>query len=343
MVVNLANPKTFQGDETMALGRNKVEYEVVEGWDRLPEGWSYVEVAGVATDSRDRVYAFNRAEHPMIVFDADGNFLDAWGEGIFTNAHGIYIGPDDRIYAANNFDHTVRIFEPDGTLLQTLGEKDKPSDTGFVAGQTAVQKGGGPFNMVTNVALSKTGELYVSDGYGNARVHKFSADGEWQFSWGEPGDGPGEFQLPHAIAVSEDGLVYVADRENSRIQIFDAQGEYIREWTHVSRPDDLYIDSDQNLFVAELGRRAGIAPGAEVEPHAPHARVTVLDLDGEVQVQFGGDDPVAPGNFFAPHGIWSDSRGDLYVSEVVYSAGARHGLVPLDCHSLQKFVRVEMT
>ena len=324
----------------MAVGRNKLEYEVIEGWEQLPEGWSFVEVAGVATDSDDNVYAFNRGDHPMNVFDSNGKFLNAWGEGVFTNAHGLCIGPGDILYAADNFDHTVRIFERDGTLLETLGEKDQPSESGFVAGETPVQSGAGPFNMVTNVALSTTGELYISDGYGNARVHKFSADWQWEFSWGEPGDGPGEFRLPHAIAVDRNNRIYVADRENSRIQVFSSDGKYVTEWNNVSRPDDLFIDSDDNLFVAELGERAGIDPSIEVLPHAPHARVTVLTLDGEVQTRFGGDDPVAPGNFFAPHGIWADSKGDLYVSEVVYSAGGRRGLVPLDCHSLQKFMRI---
>ena len=318
----------------------QIEFEVVEGWEKLPEGWSFVEVAGVATDSQDRVYAFNRGEHPMIVFDADGNFLDAWGEGVFTNPHGIHIGPDDRIYAADNFDHTVRIFTPDGQLLQTLGEENKPADTGFVAGETPVQFGGGPFNRVTNVALSSTGELYVADGYGNARVHKFSADGEHRFSWGEPGRGPGEFRLPHAIALDRDDTVYVADRENSRIQIFKPNGEYVKEWTHVTRPDDLYIDGDDILYVAELGEIAGRSPDVEILPHTPHARVTLLDLDGEVVQTFGGADPVQPGSFFAPHGIWADSKGDLYVSEVIVSGGGNRGLVPLDCHSLQKFVRI---
>ena len=142
--------------------KENVAFEVIEGWEKLPEGWSFVEVAGVATDSRDRVYVFNRGEHPMIVFDADGNFLDAWGEGLFTNAHGIYIGPDDRIFAADNFDHTVRIFSTDGTLLKTLGEKDQPSDTGFVPGQTPVQYGGEPFNRVTNVALDSARETCTS-------------------------------------------------------------------------------------------------------------------------------------------------------------------------------------
>jgi len=321
-------------------GANKIEYEVLEGWQQLPEGWSFVEVAGVATDSRDRVYAFNRGEHPMIVFDADGNFLDAWGEGIFTNPHGIYIGPDDRVYCADNFDHTVRIFEADGTLLKTLGEKDQPSDTGFIQGEAPVQHSAGPFNRVTNVALSRTGDLFVCDGYGNARVHKFSADGEYEFSWGEPGSGPGEFILPHAIALDRYDRVYVADRENSRIQVFNTAGDYLTEWNHVTRPDDLYIDADDNLYVAELGERAGRGPNVEVPAHAPHARVSVLTLEGEIQTRFGGADATAPGNFFAPHGIWADTKGDLYVSEVTYSAGGRWGMVPLDCHSLQKFVRI---
>ncbi|MYD99636.1 MAG: 6-bladed beta-propeller [Gammaproteobacteria bacterium] len=234
----------------------------------------------------------------------------------------------------------MRIFSPAGELLQTLGEKDKPADTGFVPGRSGVQYGGEPFNRVTNVALSTTGEMYVADGYGNARVHKFSADGEHQFSWGEPGRGPGEFRLPHAIAVDRDDTVYVADRENSRIQVFKADGEYVKEWTHIVRPDDLYIDDDDILYVAELGEIAGQPPDHEILPHTPHARVTVMDLDGDVITQFGGRDAVRPGSFFAPHGIWSDSKGDLYVSEVTYSGGGNRGLVPLDCHSLQKFARI---
>lgn len=319
---------------------NKMEFDVIQGWETLPEGWSFVEVAGVATDSRDRVFAFNRGEHPIIIFDADGNFVDAWGEGLFTNAHGIFIGPDDRVYCADNFDHTVRIFEPDGTLLRTLGEKDKPSDTGFVAGKTPVQRGAGPFNRVTNVCLSQAGELYVADGYGNARVHKFSADGDYLFSWGEPGHGPGEFNLPHAIALDKHDRVYVADRENSRIQVFNLEGEYITEWDHVTRPDDLYIDAEENLYVAELGERAGKAPNIEIPPHAPWGQVSVLSLEGDVKTRFGEEDPTLPGNFFAPHGIWADSKGDLYVSEVTYSGGGKWGMVPLDCASLQKFVRI---
>ncbi|MDE0056170.1 MAG: peptidyl-alpha-hydroxyglycine alpha-amidating lyase family protein [Gammaproteobacteria bacterium] len=318
--------------------KENIAFEVIEGWEKLPEGWSFVEVAGVATDSRDRVYVFNRGEHPMIVFDADGNFLDAWGEGLFTNAHGIYIGPDDRIFAADNFDHTVRIFSTDGTLLKTLGEKDQPSDTGFVPGQTPVQYGGEPFNRVTNVALDSAGDLYIADGYGNARVHKFTADGEHLFSWGEPGTGPGEFRLPHAIAIDEDDRVIVADRENSRIQVFSPKGEYLTEWTGISRPDDIFIDNDAGIMhIAELG---GWAAGSDIPPHVPPASVCLVDLDGTLISRFGSGDPVQPGNFFAPHGIWADSKGDLYVAEVIVSYARNRGLTLLDCAALQKFARI---
>ena len=318
--------------------KENIAFEVIEGWEKLPEGWSFVEVAGVATDSRDRVYVFNRGEHPMIVFDADGNFLDAWGEGLFTNAHGIYIGPDDRIFAADNFDHTVRIFSTDGTLLKTLGEKDQPSDTGFVPGRTPVQYGGDPFNRVTNVALDSAGSLYVADGYGNARVHKFTADGEHLFSWGEPGTGPGEFRLPHAIAIDEDDRVIVADRENSRIQVFSPKGEYLTEWTGISRPDDIFIDNDAGIMhIAELG---GWAAGSDIPPHVPPASVCLVDLDGALISRFGSGDPAQPGNFFAPHGIWADSKGDLYVAEVIVSYARNRGLTLLDCAALQKFARI---
>lgn len=319
-----------------------IDFEVLHGWEQLPEGWSFVEVAGVATDRSDRVYVFSRGEHPVIVFDRDGRFLDAWGEGTFTNPHGICIGPDELVYCCDNMDHTVRVFRTDGTLVRTLGQAGVASDTGFVAWTHPVTHAGGPFNMVTNAAPGPDGRLYVSDGYGNARVHVFSPAGEHLFSWGEPGRGPGQFRLPHGIVVDRHGRVYVADRENARIQIFDADGTYLSEWTDIWRPDDVFIDAEDNLYVAELGYRAGHMPRsmmATIPAHPPHARVSVFSLDGKVITRLGGEHPNEPGSFLAPHGIWADSRGDLYVGEVVRSAAAG-SLVPLDGHALQKFVRL---
>ncbi len=330
----------------MTIGEHKLEYEVLEGWERLPEGWSFVEVAGVEVDSSDRVYVFNRGDHPVIVFDKEGKFLDAWGEGVFSSAHGIFIDRHDNIYCADNFDHTVRKFTTDGTLLMTLGEADRPADTGFKIGESPVQYAGGPFNMVTNVAVAESGEMFISDGYGNARIHRFSAEGALLSSWGEPGAGPGQFNLPHSVAVDRAGRVYVADRENSRLQIFTSQGDFIESWDWVNRPDDLFIDEQENLYIAELGWNVPTPdrphfPFMKHPPlgHAPIARVTICDLDGNIQTQIGGENPVLPGNFIVPHGIWADSRGDFYVGEVVKASGAIEHFAPLTCHAFQKFVR----
>jgi DNA-binding beta-propeller fold protein YncE len=172
-------------------------------------------------------------------------------------------------------------------------------------------------------------------------VHKFSPDGRLVFSWGEPGSGPGQFHVPHGIAVDAQGIVYIADRENSRIQLFDPDGQYRAERTDVARPFQVFIDAIGNVNVAELGFRAGMWPGTTAPtPDAPGGRVSICNSKDELLARWGGDrDPCAPGDFFAPHSICVDSQGDIYVAEVVMSAGGNGGLVPAYCHALQKFVR----
>jgi len=327
--------------ESATVGTGELRYEALARWETLPAGWSFVEVAGVATDSRDRVHVFNRGEHPVIVFDRDGRFLASWGEGVFQRAHGITIGPDDAVYCTDDLDHTVRKFAPDGRLLLTLGTSGLAADTGLVGiDYRTIRRGGPPFNRPTNVALAADGALYVTDGYGNARVHKFAADGRLLFSWGEPGGGPGQFNLPHGIAIDREGLVYVADRENSRIQLFTPKGEWLAEWTDVARPMQVCIDRHDRVFVAEVGWRAGLFPWqSPPSAGAPAARVSVFDRAGRLLARWGGTgDPCAPGDFFAPHDLCLDSRGNLYVGEVVMSAGGNRGLVSPDCHALQKLV-----
>ncbi|MBI2940849.1 MAG: hypothetical protein HYY04_10470 [Chloroflexi bacterium] len=223
----------------------------------------------------------------------------------------------------------------------TLGTSGVGSDTGYDGGWiTSIKRGGPPFNRPTNVAIAPNGEIYVSDGYGNARIHRFSADGKLIQSWGEPGTGPGQFYLPHGVEVAADGRVLVADRENDRIQFFSPDGEYLGEWTNVQRPTDIHIDRDGLIYVAELrwtvGQRSMVrGPITEDQP----GRVSVLDPNGAVLTRWGGADPCAPGNFCAPHGICVDSHGDVYVGEVTYTFGVRTGLVPPDCHTFQKFAR----
>lgn len=319
-------------------------FAVLPDWLTMPPGHSWPEVAGVATDSRDRVFVFNRGDHPVLIFDRDGTFVSSWGRGGFVRPHGITIGPDDCVYCTDDNDHTVRKFTPEGRLLLTLGTSGKASDTGATSMDfRGVQRSGPPFHYPTNVALAATGDLYVTDGYGNARVHHFAPDGRLLRSWGEPGSGPGQFNVPHGIAIDRNGIVFVADRENSRIQTFTPDGDLLDDWPDIARPCQVAFDAAGNLYVAELGYRAGMWPGTSPPtPDATGGRVSVFSPSRQLLARWGGgDDPTAPGDFFAPHDLCLDSHGSVYVGEVVWSGGACRGLVSPDCHSLQKFARSE--
>ena len=197
------------------LGDGEYRYEEIDDWAQLPAGWSFLEVADVAVDADDRVYVFNRSDHPMMVFERDGTFVTSWGDELFTRAHGLTIGPDGMLYCVDDDGHCVRRCTLGGELLATYG----------TPGQPAPLHGGEPFNRPTKVAFDpRSGDLYISDGYGNARVHKFTVDGEHLFSWGEYGTDPGQFNLVHSVCTDDDGTVYVADRESHRVQIFDERG-----------------------------------------------------------------------------------------------------------------------
>ncbi|HET6880714.1 MAG TPA: peptidyl-alpha-hydroxyglycine alpha-amidating lyase family protein [Pirellulales bacterium] len=328
-------------DRALATARRQ-GYEPNDCWARLPTGYRWSEVAAVAVDSQDRVFVFNRGERPLMIFDSDGGFLSAWGEGVFVRPHGLTIGPDGAVYCTDDGDHTVRKFTPEGRLLMTLGTSGQRSATGATSIDfRTIERAGPPFHYPTNVALSPAGEIYVSDGYGNARVHRFSAQGRLLSSWGEPGEAPGQFRVPHGIAVGPEGAVYVADRENNRIQVFSADGGYLRELNDVARPCQVAFDAEDRLWVAELGYRAGMWPGTcAPSSDATGGRVSVFDAQDKLIMRFGGgNDPTAPGDFFAPHDICIDSRGSFYVAEVAMSAGGNRGLVSPECHALQKFVR----
>jgi hypothetical protein len=321
------------------VGSGAFVYEADDAFYRLPDSMALGEAVGIATDSQDRLFVFNRGgEQPVMVFDRDGNFLQAWGAGQFVRPHGIWIGPEDSVYLTDDQDHTVRKYTTDGELLLTLGTSGQPSQTGVEnSDYRTIKRAGPPFNLPTNLALAPNGEMFVSDGYGNCCVHRFSSQGEILLSWGQPGEGPGQFQIPHGIAVDHSGRVVVADRENSRLQWFTAEGEFIEEWLDVARPCNVVVDENGNVFVAELGWRAGTP---DPKPGETGGRVSVFNQDGELQSRWGGgDDPYAVGDFIAPHDVWLDTRGDIYVGEVTISAAAKRGLVGEDCPSLQKFVK----
>jgi DNA-binding beta-propeller fold protein YncE len=329
----------------MKIGTGDLRYELVEDWERLPEGWSHPDVASVCTDSQGRTYLLCRAEHPVIVYDKDGNFLNSWGEGRFTlRTHGMYMTPEDELYIVDDAAHHVGQYSLSGELLRNIGPSGQPSDTGYdgkdIAGKT-VRRGGPPYNRPTNLVRAASGDLFVSDGYGNSRVHHFSADGDLIKSWGEPGSGPGEFRLVHDIAIHPDGRIFVADSANDRLQIFNADGEYLTEWLDVQRPRGLFIDAEGLIYVGELVWRAGqVSERRGKRDKEEPSRMSVYDPDGTLILRWGGGDGSAPGEFVAPHGIWVDSEGSIYVAEVTNTIGVKPGFVPAGTHTFQKFARL---
>jgi DNA-binding beta-propeller fold protein YncE len=311
-------------------------YEADAEWAKLPAGWSFREVAGVATDSGSRVYVFSRSEHPMTVFDSEGEFLASWGERVFAKPHNVRVSPDGFVFCTDLLDHTVRKFTPDGELLMTLGTPNVPSDTGGDGKVSKIKRAAGPFNGPTDVAFGPSGELYVSDGYANARVHRFSAQGRLLESWGAPGGGPGEFNLPHNAVIVDGRTLYVADRENNRVQVFDIKGRPIAQWADFAGPTGISIGADGTVFVSEFGYDPAIKTRYSVPVHGRRIlpRVTMRSSEGELLGKIEGEDKCAPGSFFAPHGLCVDSSGDVYVAEVPITRRA-----PGPCHTLQKLVK----
>ena len=316
---------------TTKMGSGELTYEVLLDWAKLPGGWSFLEAVDVAVDSKDRVYVFCRGEHPLIVFDPEGNFLDSWGEGQFKRPHGITMSPDGSLYCVDDGDHVVRKYTPGGKLLLTLGSP----------GQASPFQEGLPFNRPTKAAFDpKTGDLYVADGYGNSRVHKFSPDGKRLFSWGQPGSDPGEFNLVHSICTDKEGYVYVADRENHRVQIFDSQGRYMTQWNNMHRPCGLHIsgNGEQMCYVGEL------APSLMINENFPNLgpRISIYNLKGKRQARLGDIRPgEKPDQFWAPHGMATDSHGNLYVAEVSWSFTGSRLHPPRELNSFRKLVMVK--
>ena len=299
----------------MVLGSGDHRYERVEGWGRIPEYFRITGLGPIATggvvdvacDSGDRVYAFCRGNHPVLVFEPDGSFVSCWGEGHFRWPHGIHIDSEDNVYLIDAQTHTIDKFTVGGELLTTLGTRNWASTT----------MRGEPFNMPTSVTVAPDGSLFVCDGYGNQRVHKFSPGGELLTSWGGWGSGPGQFILPHFADVDGQGTVYVCDRENSRVQVFSSDGEYITEWSQQNRPSDVHIDRGSGIvYLGEAG-------GPTMAP-----RISIRDLKGNILSSWEGRKADGTGVLGGPHGIGVDSRGNIYEAAIGGDPG------------IQKFARI---
>jgi len=314
---------------TVQVGAGTFVYEALDSWPKLPDGVTLVETPGVAVNSRDEVYALTRnPKNPVVVFDRDGNFLRSFGEGTFTDrAHGILVGADDSIWCADDGTHTITKFTSSGELVMTLGTPNTP----------ARKWSGEPFNRPTHAAVSPvTGAIYVSDGYGNSRLHKYSPEGQYLLSWGEPGVDAGQFIRPHNVAIDNEDRVYVADRECHRVQVFDANGKFISMFNNIHRPDGITLGPDGNLYIGELNGMGGV----DDAPGLGH-RVSIVSRQGELLARFGAaEEGDSPGAFIAPHGIAVDSRGDIYVGEVSFTIRGSHMSPPRELRSLSKLRRI---
>ena len=215
-------------------------YIEVEHWAQLPPGETFGGVSGVAIDSQGALYAFRRDAGDVWVLDPVGRFLRAWGKGIAKRTHSIRVDHEGFIWTTDSAGHQVKKFAPDGRLVVALGAYDVAGD------------GPDRFDGPTDVVVAPNGEFFVTDGYGNSRVVKFSRDGTYLKEWGTNGSGPGQFQLPHAIVMDSRGRLIVADRTNRRLQLFDTDGNFLTQWTHLGVPYGLYIAQDDTLYIADF-------------------------------------------------------------------------------------------
>jgi DNA-binding beta-propeller fold protein YncE len=266
-------------------------YEHIENFPKLPAGEQFGKIPSVATDSQDRLYVLQRSATPLLIFDPEGNYLNRWGAGIMTDPHGLTI-VNDIAYTTDRKDSVAVIFTLDGKPLQVIGRRGVHSDTGCEKPGELVPRAAGPFNYPTELAPSPSGDLYVSDGYRNCRVHRFSRDGRLIQSWGEPGKTqPGQFHLSHSVLVAPDGKVYVGDRSNKRVQIFSPEGDFIGQWTGMNGPNHVALGRDGLFYICE--QKSDGVPGY----------ISIRDADGHVLARWGTRHA---------HGLCVDSQGNIY-------------------------------
>jgi DNA-binding beta-propeller fold protein YncE len=277
------------------VGTGEYTYELIPNFLKLPNGEKFGLVSRVATDSQDRVYVFQRRDPPVVVFDRDGTYLGAWGTGEVKDPHGLKI-VDDVVYTTDRSDSVAKSFTLKGEPLRELGTRGVHSDTGCMGAPWLAERAAGPFNHPTEMMPHPNGDIYVTDGYRNARVHRFTGDGRLVTSWGTPGHAEGQFHLPHSIAIDPEGKLYVADRANKRIQMFSPDGDFLGMWTGMGGPNDVTRGKDGNFYIAEQ------------EDSGNPAYVCVRDANGHVLARMESRHV---------HGVGVDSRGDIYAGLTV--------------------------
>ena len=263
----------------------KLGYQAVPDFFHLPAEEHFVEPAGVAVNSKGNIYVFHRGKHPLMEFDPSGKFIRSIADDLFVTAHAVRVDAEDNIWTVDVGAHVVLKLSPEGRVLLALGRMRMPGDDVL------------HFNQPTDVAFDRDGNFYVTDGEGNSRVLKFNKYGNVLLGWGMKGSGPGQFDLPHSIAIDGD-LVYVGDRENARIQIFDRNGRFLREWK-LGHPFGLSIGPDHFIYMCD----------------AIAGRILKIDFSGKAVGVLDGPKPDA-GRHFDPHQIALDKDKSIFAAEV---------------------------
>jgi DNA-binding beta-propeller fold protein YncE len=284
-VAALALMATFHSHGARA--EEPAKYQVVENWAHFPPGvekWG--SATGVDVDAHDNVYVFHRNESmPIMAFDRNGKFLRAWGQGMVKTTHFLRVDRFGSVWITDRGDMQAFKFNSEGKLLMTLGKKG-------VTGDNTSQD---TFNGMADLAVAKNGDIFIADGEGpNTRVVKFSKDGKFIKWWGGKGTEPGQFDVPHSIAIDSKDRVYVADRSNNRIQIFDQDGKFLDQWTNFGTPWGLFITKNDMLYVVD---------GTE-----KNCLLIANTKDGKVIDRVDG--------LSNPTAVAVDSKGAIYIGEV---------------------------
>ncbi len=290
-------------------------YEVDPNWPQRPANMPWGQMPGVFVDKQDRVWLFTRAEPPVQVYSNDGKFIKAWGTGLLTKtdtgviSHFIKIDNRGHVWLADVGGHAIYECTQDGKLLKTLGTKGVPG-----CDETHLYK-------PTDMAITPDGQVFVSDGYGNARIVHFDAQGRFVKAWGKLGTAPGEFNLPHAIAIDSKGRLYVADRNNARVQVFDQQGHVLGVWKNLIVPWGLWVTDKDEIWVCGCSPMRWREEDALLSCPPKDQILMKFDHTGRAlqlwTVPKGKDGEEKPGELNWVHGIAVDSHGNIFATDII--------------------------